>query len=157
MMCYMFGSVSGQRNFRAKVKTMTGDKIRGVVRHLTRDSLHLLSNEYKKIALGRSEIKLLRIKRKGDAGRGMIVGGTIGFFLGGMIGLAAHTETDCSYYCAIDSWGSALEGGRVGIAVGSMLGAAAGSSGKAIKLDHDKGILESAMIHIDSKKTRHKQ
>ncbi len=147
-----------QSIYKVKIKTLSGDMIKGEVLFVKEDSLCMMvRGKNQRLILVASDIQSLRIKRRGGTTRGFIAGASIGTLLGGVIGFASYSppSPSCSLYCF--DFGpeyDALGGALVGFAAGSICGTLVGSAGKKFEIDKGNGKLNEVMdyIKLDSSK-----
>ena len=117
--------------YNAIVSTVFQGKIyKGPLLEVTESSVTILSKD-KPTSIPSNSIKNIKFKRTASAGRGAAWGGLLGFFTGGVIGLASGDE-ECpqgSWFCTeVTAEEKALGGGLVLGAVGSVVGAIIGAS-----------------------------
>ncbi len=137
LMLTLLFSAEAQKRYTVFVGLKGGENLKGTLIRTTQDSLSVNIGNFRRV-FGVSEIKSIRIRRKGAVGRGVGFGAGTGAFLGGIIGYASYTPPDCSnsWFCL--DFGPGLDtiaGGLIGAVGGLLAGALIGSAGKEFKIE----------------------
>ena len=69
-------------------------KIKGLLYEVNNESLKIIGKRSTEINIDASTIKMIKIRRKGRVGRGVLIGALSGFAVGGIIGLASGDDPD---------------------------------------------------------------
>ena len=141
-----------KQNKPYQIRVMTKERIvrRGYLCGV-RDSIILINESLKTnnpFEVKVSEIKTIRLRRKGSVGRGIAIGAGIGALTGYIIGYATYQEPDCdsgNFFC-IDFGPefSGFGGMGAGILIGAGIGALAGGSSKKFEIKGNQNSFELA-------------
>ena len=134
-------SAEAQKKYIVHITLKSGGTIKGVLVNTTKDSLSMSIRNLQRIRIGMTEIKSIRIRRRGAIGLGAGIGAGSGAIIGGVVGYASYTPPDCtnSLFCFDFGPGfDAIGGAVIGAAAGSLIGLAIGSAGKEFIVEGDQ-------------------
>ena len=143
LMLTLLFSAEAQKRYIVHVALKSGETLKGVLIRTTKDSLTIQKKirNLPPIRLGASEIKSIRIRKRGSMRLGLGIGAGTGAIIGGIIGYASYTPPDCSNSLFCFDFGPEFDtigGGLIGAAAGSLVGLAIGSAGKEFIVEGDQ-------------------
>ena len=136
-------TADAQKKYTVFVAFINGEKVKGKLIRATQDSLSILNALNSKVVrMGASEIKSIRVRKKGSICRGIGIGAGAGAIAGALIGYSSREQISqgCSaaLYCIAAysiEYSPVIADGILGALTGSLLGAGAGSIGKKFQIE----------------------
>ncbi len=150
LMLTLLFSAEAQKKYTVFITFKNGEKVKGKLIRTTHDSLSVLNALNSKVmGIGVSEIKSIRIRKRGSVGIGIGIGAGTGAIIGAIVGAASYKPQDCpsgSIFCDVYNplaeVYTAMEGAGIGVVPGLLLGAAVGSAGKEFEIEGNQAQFE---------------
>lgn len=152
----VYGQGKKQSIFQTQITTQKGMKVDGYLTFLGDSTLQLarhsilkngsLNPDHKMFAYAVNDVYLIRIRKKGVVGRGMLIGCGTGILIGSIIGYMVYNS---SSFQVFDQTDSGLIGGVMGATVGAGLGALAGGSKRKIFIYGDQEIYNQQRQNLE--------
>jgi hypothetical protein len=136
--CNNVGAQSASTKAKHRIwvnQTGVGDKYKGFLYMVKDSSIYmspflknddsaLMGNNYQKIDY--QQIDIIKIRRKGKVGRGMLIGSLLGFSIGSFIGLMSEDDTEGLIRFTKNEkfWISSISLGTHGMIIGAIIGSA---------------------------------
>jgi hypothetical protein len=97
---------------------------------VTRNYKSYNKTDFELMPISVSSLEYLEFKKKGDTGKGIVIGGLSGLLIGGLIGFASGDDEQGGWenMFAMTAGEKAVVGGILGIIPGALIGLAVGSS-----------------------------
>ena len=133
--------LNAQKSYRVKIQKKSSGIVKGRLLYATGDSIGILENNLHKVQLKMEDVQSIKIHRKGNVGRGALIGAGLGTVLGATIGYMSYEPPVCTGLWMCWDFGpeyDAMSGGGIGLIAGTIVGTIIGAaSEKEIIIDGD--------------------
>jgi hypothetical protein len=126
------------KTYKIWVTLVNQEEVKGILYAANEDELVILGEDLDQLNYAPGNIRVIKLRREGKAGKGAWIGGVSGLVIGAVSGYASESG---SGWEEIGAWGGAI----VGAPIGTILGALIGSGKDKYNINGDRDTYNSLL------------